>query len=36
MVGIYEHCNELSGFIKGEEFTDELSGYQFLKMFVDC
>jgi len=31
MVGSCEHGNEPSSCIKGEEFLDELSYYQFLK-----
>jgi hypothetical protein len=29
--GSYEHDNEISGFIKGEEFPDKVSYFQLLK-----
>jgi hypothetical protein len=31
MVGSCEHCNEVLGSIKREEFYDQLSDYQFLE-----
>lgn len=34
MVGSCEHGNETSGFIKGKEFLDWLSDYQFLKKYA--
>jgi hypothetical protein len=32
VAGCCAHCSETSGSIKDEEFLDELSGYQHLKM----
>jgi hypothetical protein len=35
MPGCYEHGNEPPGFIKGREFLDQSSDYQFLKEDLD-